>query len=43
MFLYDSIGLKLLHLMKPFVSFLNFVFLSNFSIFASQRIELTLS
>jgi hypothetical protein len=41
-FWYHSIDLKFLHLMEPFVYFLNFVFGSNFSIFASQRSELTL-
>jgi hypothetical protein len=37
-----SIDLKFLHLMEPFVYFLNFVFKSNFSIFASQRSKLRL-
>jgi hypothetical protein len=42
-FLCHSIDLKFLHLMEPFVCFLNFVFVSNFSIFASRRSELTQS
>jgi hypothetical protein len=33
-----SIELEFLHLMEPFVCFLNFIFVSTFSIFASQRI-----
>jgi hypothetical protein len=41
-FLYQLIDLNFLHLIEPFVCFLNFVFVSNFSIFASQRSELTL-
>jgi hypothetical protein len=36
------IGPKFLDLIEPFVCFLNFVFVSNFSIFASRRSELTL-
>jgi hypothetical protein len=43
LFLYQSIDLKFLHLIEVFVYFLNFVFVSNFSIFASQCSELTLS
>jgi hypothetical protein len=42
-FLYHSKELKFLHRKEPFVCFLNFVFVSNFSIFACQRGELTLS
>jgi hypothetical protein len=43
MFLVPLIDLRFLHRMEPFVYFLNFVFASNFSLFASQRSELTLS
>jgi hypothetical protein len=39
---FDRTYSKFLLLMEPFVCFLNFVFVSNFSIFASQRSELTL-
>jgi hypothetical protein len=42
-FWYHPKDLKFLHLVEPFVCFLNFVFVWNFSIFASQRNELTLS
>jgi hypothetical protein len=41
-FWYHSIDLTFLHLMEPFACFLNFVFVLNFSIFVSQRSELTL-
>jgi hypothetical protein len=41
-FWYHSIDLKLLHLIEPFVCFLNFVFVLNFLMFAYQRSELTL-
>jgi hypothetical protein len=41
-FWYHSIDLKFLHLMEPFVYFLNFVFVSNFFNFAFQLGELTL-
>jgi hypothetical protein len=41
-FWYHSIDLNFLHLMEQFFCFLNFIFVSNFSIFASQRSELTL-
>jgi hypothetical protein len=37
-----DIDLKFLHLMEPFLCFLNFVFVLNFLIFASQRSEFTL-
>jgi hypothetical protein len=40
-FRYHSIDLKFLHLIEPFFCFLNFVFVSDFSIFANQRSELT--
>jgi hypothetical protein len=42
MFLVPLIDLKFLHLIEPFVWFLNFVFVSNFLIFASQHSNLTL-
>jgi hypothetical protein len=41
MFCYHSIDLKFLHLTEPFICFQNFGFVSHFSIFASQRSELT--
>jgi hypothetical protein len=41
-FWYHSIDLKVLRLMEPSVCFLNFVFVSNFSIFVSQRTDLIL-
>jgi hypothetical protein len=37
MFWYHLIDLKFLHFMEPFVCFKNYVFESNFSIFASLR------
>jgi hypothetical protein len=39
---YHLIDLKFPSLKEPFVCFLKIVFMSNFSIFASQRSELTL-
>jgi hypothetical protein len=41
-FWYHSIALKFLHLLSLFICFLNFVFVSNFWIFASRRSELNL-
>jgi hypothetical protein len=41
-FWYHSIALKFLHLLSLFICFLNFVFVSNFSILASWRSELIL-